>query len=402
MTRLTKRFLKYVQIDTQSDPYVDTCPSTEKQKNLSKVLVDELKEMGYDAFMDEHGYTYTTIHKNADGFIPIGFVSHVDTSPDAPGGPVKPRIIENYDGTTIQLNEFLAMAPDRYPSLSKVIGDDIIVTDGNTLLGADDKCGVAEMMELAAYLSEHPEIKHGDIYLCFTPDEEIGRGANLFNYDYFKADYAYTMDGSEVGGIEYENFNAAHAWLTFTGNSIHPGTAKNKMINAGHLAMEFHQMLPTFLNPANTEGYEGFNHLSELHTSVEEAKAVYIIRNHDMNLFHDQKNTFETIAEYMNKKYGYQAVELTLKDTYYNMFEKIKPKMEIIDRAINAIETCGVKPFSSPIRGGTDGARLTYEGLLCPNLGTGGFQFHGRLEFASIQQMEKALEVMIQIVETAK
>lgn len=402
MTRLTKRFLNYVQIDTQSDPYVDACPSTEKQKNLSTLLVKELNEMGYQAFMDDHGYTYTIISKNAEGFIPIGFVSHVDTSPDAPGGPVKPRIIEKYDGKKIQLNDTLSMAPDRFPALNKVVGDDIIVTDGHTLLGADDKCGVAEMMELAAYLKEHPEIKHGDIYLCFTPDEEIGRGANLFDYDYFKADYAYTMDGSEVGGIEYENFNAAHAWLSFTGQSIHPGTAKNKMINAGHLAMEFHQMLPTFLDPSNTEGYEGFNHLSELHTSVEEAKAVYIIRNHDMKRFENQKHTFNNITNYMNQKYGYEAVSLTMKDTYYNMFEKIKSRMEIIDRALHAIKETGVKPFSSPIRGGTDGARLTYEGLLCPNLGTGGFQFHGRYEFASIQQMEKALNIMIEIVKNAK
>lgn len=402
MTRLTKRFLTYVQIDTQSDPYVDTCPSTEKQKNLSKLLVEELRKMGYDAFMDEHGYTYTTISKNAEGFIPIGFVSHVDTSPDAPGGPVKPRVIEKYNGEAIQLNNTLSMSPETFPSLKKVIGDDIIVTDGNTLLGADDKCGVAEMMELAEYLKEHPEVYHGDIYLCFTPDEEIGRGANLFNYDYFKADYAYTMDGSEVGGIEYENFNAAHAWVTLTGQSIHPGTAKNKMINAGHLAMEFHHMLPPFLDPANTEGYEGFNHLSELQTTVEHAKAVYIIRNHDMSLFQKQKQTFETIQHYMNQKYGYLAVDLKLEDTYYNMFEKIKPHIEIIERATKAIETCGITPFSTPIRGGTDGARLTYEGLLCPNLGTGGFQFHGRYEFASINQMEKALEIMIEIVKTAK
>jgi len=402
MTRLTKRFLTYVQIDTQSDPYVDSCPSTDKQKNLSRLLVDELKAMGYDAFMDEHGYTYTTIKKNAEGFIPIGFVSHVDTSPDAPGGPVKPRIIEAYDGSIINLNETLSMSVDRYPSLSKVIGDDIVVTDGHTLLGADDKCGVAEMMELAQYLKEHPDVQHGDIYLCFTPDEEIGRGANLFNYDYFKADYAYTMDGSEVGGIEYENFNAAHALIHFTGKSIHPGTAKNKMINASHLAMEFHHMLPPFLDPAHTEGYEGFNHLSELHTSVEEAKAVYIIRNHDMTLFNEQKHTFETITQYMNEKYNYEAVTLNIQDTYYNMFEKIKPRMEIIERAEHAIKNCGITPFSSPIRGGTDGARLTFEGLLCPNLGTGGFQFHGRLEFASIQQMQKALDIMIEIVKTAK
>jgi tripeptide aminopeptidase len=293
------------------------------------------------------------------------------------------------------------MEPSTFKALKQVIGDDLIVTDGETLLGADDKAGVALMMELAEKLKEDPTIMHGDIYLCFTPDEEIGRGADLFNYDYFKADYAYTMDGSAVGGIEYENFNAATALLTFIGKSIHPGTAKNKLINASHIMMEFHQLLPSFLDPANTEGYEGFNHLTEMKGAVEKAHAQYIIRNHDMTLFEEQKKDFQSIQTYLNQKYGYPAIQLEINDSYFNMAEKIKPRMDIIDKALAAIKTCGVSPFSSPIRGGTDGARLTYEGLLCPNLGTGGFQFHGRFEFASIQQMEKALEIMIEIIKTA-
>lgn len=401
MTRLIERFLRYVQIDTQSDSASMTCPSTDKQKNLSRILVEELKAMGYDAFIDDDGYTYTTLKANSTGFTPIGFVSHVDTSPDAPGGPVRPRIIENYDGSLIKLNDTYQMHPDQFPSLKKVIGDDIIVTDGNTLLGADDKCGVAEMMELAEHLSEHPEIKHGDIYLCFTPDEEIGRGADRFNYDYFKADYAYTMDGSQVGRIEYENFNAATAKLTFTGKSIHPGTAKNKLINAGHLAMKFHQLLPPFLDPANTEGYEGFNHLVGMTSSVEKAQATYIIRNHDKSKFEAQKKTFLENVDYLNKILGYIGVSLDLEDTYYNMAEKIRPRMDIIEKAMEAAKNVGLAPYSAPIRGGTDGARLTWEGLLCPNLGTGGFQFHGRFEFASIPQMHKALNMMVNLIQNA-
>ena len=400
MNRLIERFIRYVKIDTQSDPKSHTCPSTDKQKNLSRLLVEELRAMGYDAFMDDHGYTYTMIPKTKEGIAPIGFVSHVDTSPDAPGGPVNPRIIEKYDGSLIKLSDAYEMEPSKFPSLKRVIGDDLIVTDGKTLLGADDKSGVALMMELAERLKEDSTILHGDIYLCFTPDEEIGRGADLFNYDYFKADYAYTMDGSAVGGIEYENFNAATAVLNFTGKSIHPGTAKNKLINASHLMMEFHQLLPPFLDPSNTDGYEGFNHLTEMQGSVEKAHAQYIIRNHDMTLFESQKKTFKSIQAYLNQKYTYQAVDLEITDSYFNMAEKIKPRMDIIDKALVAIKACGITPFSTPIRGGTDGARLTYEGLLCPNLGTGGFQFHGRFEFASIQQMEKALEIMIEIIKT--
>ena len=401
MSRLIERFLRYTKIDTQSDHESTTFPSTEKQKNLSRLLVDELKEIGIDAFLDEYGYVYAKIEKNIDGAPAIGFVAHVDTSPDAPGAHVKPRIIKNYDGSKIQLNETLSMDPKDYPSLLRVIGDDLIVTDGNTLLGADDKCGVAEIMELAAYYMEHQDIKHGDIYICFTPDEEIGKGANHFNYDWFKADFAYTADGSEVGGIEFENFNAASADITFIGKSIHPGTAKQKMINALHIAMEFHSMLPVFQNPAFTEKYEGFNHLTNLKGEVEQANSKYIIRNHDMQKFLEQKLIFEKVTHYLNDKYMYKAVDLKLTDSYFNMFEIIKDHMYIIDLAEQAIKHVGITPFRDAIRGGTDGARLTYEGLLCPNIGTGGYQFHGRMEFASIQQMEKATKVLIEIVRLA-
>ena len=398
MDRLIERFIRYVKIDTQSDHESQTFPSTEKQKDLSRLLVKELTEMGIDAFLDQDGYVYAKIDKNVEKAKAIGFIAHVDTSPDAPGAHVNPKIINNYDGSTIKLNDQLSMHPDQYSSLARVIGQDLIVTDGNTLLGADDKCGVAEIMELAQHYVEHPELPHGDIYICFTPDEEIGQGADRFNYEWFKADFAYTSDGSEVGGIEFENFNAASASLTFIGKSIHPGSAKLKMVNALHLAMEFHSMLPPFENPAYTEKYEGFNHLTGLTGEVEIAKSHYIIRNHDMQKFTAQKEKFETIARYMNEAYGYQAVNLVIKDSYYNMYEIIKDHMDIVTLAEQAIENCGVVPFREAIRGGTDGARLTYEGLLCPNIGTGGYQFHGRMEFASIQQMQKAKEILIEIV----
>jgi len=399
MTRLTKRFIKYVKIDTQSDHDSQTVPSTSKQKDLSKVLLEELKAMGVEAFLDDLGYTYARIPSNIDKKVPaVGFISHVDTSPDAPGKNVNPRIIEKYDGSKIQLNNEYSMAPEQYPDLKKVLGEDIIVTDGNTLLGADDKAGVAEIMELVERIVENKEFKHGDIYICFTPDEEIGRGADHFNYDWFKADFAYTADGSEVGGIEYENFNAAAAKLTFTGISIHPGSAKNKMINSLHLAMEFHSMLPKFLDPAITEKYEGFNHLTDIHGKVEETITKYIIRNHDMTLFRQQIQEFYTIAEYINKKYGYEAVKVNIKDSYLNMYEIIKQHPHIIDFAVAATKMANVTPHFEAIRGGTDGARLTYGGLPTPNLGTGAFHFHGRLEFASINQMEKAVEIYTNIV----
>lgn len=399
MKRLVENFLKYVKIDTQSDPNSNTTPSTLKQKDLSMLLVDQLSKLGLEAFLDEYGYVYSKLPKNVQhDVIPIGFVAHVDTSFDAPGANVNPRIIEKYDGSDIKLNEYITMNPLNSPALSYVIGDDIIVTDGNTLLGADDKAGVAEIMELVHILVENPEIKHGDIFICFTPDEEIGQGADYFNHNWFKADFAYTLDGSLVGEIEYENFNAASCKLTITGKSIHPGSAKNQMVNASLVAMEFNSMLPTFLNPAFTEKYEGFNHLTNIEGTTELAHVQYIIRNHDMKLFNEQKETFYKIANFLNDKYGYEIVKVDIKDSYYNMYEIIKDNMHIIDIAKIAIENAGLKPISTPIRGGTDGARLTFTGLPCPNLGTGGFNYHGRMEFASINQMEKAVEIALEIV----
>lgn len=399
MQRLVERFLRYVKIDTQSDPNSNTVPSTEKQKDLSRLLVKELNEIGVNAFLDDFGYVYAKLESNVSHDVtPIGFIAHVDTSFDAPGANVKPRIIKNYDGSDIKLNDYITMNSKNSPALKKVIGDDIIVTDGNTLLGADDKAGVAEIMELVHILVENPNIKHGDIYICFTPDEEIGRGADHFNYDWFKADFAYTLDGSQVGEIEYENFNAASAKLTFIGKSIHPGSAKLQMVNSMHLAFEFHSLLPTFLNPAYTENYEGFNHLSNINGEVEETTMHYIIRNHDKQLFEQQKNDFKLITKFINDKYNYEAVKLEINDSYYNMYEVIKDHMHIVELAKKAIENQGLTPITNPIRGGTDGARLTFEGLPCPNLGTGCFNFHGRMEFASINQMEKALNIALEIV----
>lgn len=400
MSRLIDRFIKYIKIDTQSDPNSGMHPSTQKQFNLAYLLRDELISLGLEAFTDKLGYTYAHILANTENthVKPIGFIAHVDTSPDAPGANVNPRIIKNYDGKTIFLNDTLSMHPDHFNDLNHVIGDDLIVTDGHTLLGADDKLGVAQIMEAVTFLVENPSFKHGDIYICFTPDEEIGEGADYFNHDFFKADFAYTMDGSHVGGIEYENFNAASAHLAFVGKSIHPGSAKLKMVNALHIAHEFHSMLPVFLNPAFTEKYEGFNHLSNFEGSVEMANASYIIRNHDKNLFQKQKNDFENIKIYLNQKYGYEAIQLNIKDSYYNMYEVIKDRMDIIDLATKATQNAGVKPIISAIRGGTDGARLSFDGLPCPNLGTGGFQFHGRFEFASINQAQKAYEIILEII----
>lgn len=396
---LVERFLKYVSIDTQSDPTVETCPSTLKQKNLGEILVNELKEMGVEnAFMDEHGYVYGLIKSNSTKDItPIGFIAHMDTSPDAPGDNVSPRIIKDYDGSPIILNEKLSMDPTHFEALKYVIGDDIIVTDGNTLLGADDKAGVAEIMTMVDIMTKAP-FEHGDIYIGFTPDEEIGRGADLFNLDWFKAKFAYTMDGSLIGGIEFENFNAASATIDFVGKSIHPGSAKNKLVNAIHIAFEFHQMLPVFQNPAYTEGYEGFNHLSQINGSVEHAHMHYIIRNHHMTKFNEQKEDFKAITKYLNEKYGYEAVKLNITDSYFNMYEILKNDMMPVELAKKAIDNNGLIPHSEAIRGGTDGARLTFMGLPCPNLGTGGFNFHGRYEFASINQMETAVDIMVEII----
>lgn len=399
MNNIVKRFIDYVKIDTTSNPNSNTVPSTYKQLNLSRLLLEELKALNVETNLDDKGYLYAKLPNNTNKTVtPIGFIAHVDTSPDAPGENVLPRIIKNYDGSNIVLNENITMSSLNNPALSRVIGDDIIVTDGNTLLGADDKAGVAIIMEMVETLVKNPNILHGDIYICFTPDEEIGRGADHFDYDFFKADFAYTFDGSEVGGIEYENFNAASATVNFIGKSIHPGSSKGQMINANLLLQEFNEMLPTFLNPAFTEDYEGFNHLTNISGTVEEATSHYIIRNHSMKLFNEQKATFHNIEKYINNKYKYDAVKVNITDSYFNMYEVIKDNMHIIDLAKEAITNVGLTPFSTPIRGGTDGARLTFEGLPCPNLGTGGYNFHGRMEFLSINQMKKALEVGLEIV----
>jgi len=395
---ILNKFLRYVKIDTQSNPYSKTSPSTEKQKELSLLLVKELKEMGLDAFMCKDGYVYSKIPKNTDNApYNIGFIAHVDTSFDAPGANVNPRIIKNYDGGTIVLNDFYQMSPQEFPNLLEVIGDDLVVTDGNTLLGADDKAGVAEIMQAAQEIISDKNLLHGDIYIAFTPDEGIGRGTDHFDLNFFKPDFAYTFDGGRVGSIESENFNAAAANVIITGKSIHPGTAKDKMINANKVAMEFNSLLPNEA-PENTSGYEGFYHLSASKGSVESATLEYIIRDFDWDNFQKRKKVFETIKNKLNKKYNYQAVEVKIRDQYFNMALKLKDKEYILEIAKNAILKAGISPIFQPIRGGTDGAMLTYKGLPTPNLGMGGYNYHGRYEYASINQMEKAVVIIKNIV----
>jgi len=395
------RFLKYVAIDTQSDAKSSTIPSTKKQYDLANLLKEELLSYGLNAFISEYGYVYTVIKKNCEktNGLKLGFIAHMDTSPDCSGKDVKPRIIKNYQGESIILNDEYQMDPNTYSDLNKVIGDDLIVTDGNTLLGADDKAGVAIIMQLAYELTRPDnKILHDDVYICFTPDEEIGRGADKFDHEFFLADFAYTFDGSEVSGIDYENFNAASINVEFIGKSIHPGNSKNKLINASHLLMEFHNLLPIFLNPAYTEKYEGFNHLSEMNGTVENANAHYIVRNHDKHLYLNQIKDFHKNAAFLNEKYGYNAVNVTDIESYLNMYEVLKNKLEIIELAHKSMKNIGLKPHNEAIRGGTDGARLTFDGLPCPNLGTGGFNFHGRFEFLSINQMQKALLVALELL----
>ncbi len=398
--KVHERFLNYVKIDTQSVPDVEKIPSSEKQKDLGKLLVEEMISMGIqDAYMDPNGYVYGTVPGNIEGPT-IGFIAHMDTSPDMPGNNVNPKIIHNYDGSDIILNEEkqIVMKTEMFEHLLKYKGQDLIVTDGTTLLGADNKAGIAEILSMAEYFINNPEIKHGTIKIGFTPDEEVGNGANLFNVEEFAADYAYTVDGGEIGEIEYENFNAASAKVTIKGANIHPGTAKNKMKNSILIGMEFHQMLPIYETPENTEGYEGFSLLSDMSGNVEETLLQYIIRDHSMEKFTVKKERFEKIADYLNEKYGQGTVELELKDSYYNMKEKILPHMYIVENAKKAMENIGIEPNIVPIRGGTDGARLSYMGLPCPNLCTGGHNFHGRYEYIPIQSMEKVVDLLIDIV----
>lgn len=403
MRSVTERFLKYVKFDTQSQDDVEAVPSTEKQKLLAKALVDELNEIGAsNVRMDDHGYVYATIPATSKKKLPVlGLVAHMDTSNAISGKDVNPRIVSNYDGKDIVLNEELkiVMETAQFPSLQNYVGQDLIVTDGTTLLGADDKAGVAEIMYVAETLLTHPEIEHGTIQIGFTPDEEVGRGVDFFDVEGFGADYAYTIDGGELGEIEYENFNAAGAKLYIQGTSIHPGSAKNKMINALLVAMEFQNMLPVEQNPMYTEGYEGFFMIESLKGSVDYAKASYIIRDHDKAKFEEKKKRFQKIADYLNDKYGEGTIKVEIKDSYYNMKEKIEPHFHLIENAIKAMEEVGVTPNVVPIRGGTDGARLSYMNLPCPNLCTGGLNYHGRYEYISIQSMEKVTEIILKIIE---
>ncbi|MCR4920909.1 MAG: peptidase T [Bacteroidaceae bacterium] len=399
---LVDRFLKYVSFDTQSSEENEaSCPSTDKQFALARYLKDELQALGLkEVEMDEHAYVYATLPANTERDIPtIGFIAHMDTSPDCSGADIKPRIIRNYDGNDILLNEELAITTDvaRFPELKTHVGEDLIVTDGRTLLGADDKAGIAEIVTAMTYLMAHPEIEHGKIRIAFNPDEEIGAGAHLFDVEKFGCEWAYTMDGGEVGELEYENFNAAGAKIRIRGRNVHPGYAKGKMINACLLASEFIGLLPKDETPGTTEGYEGFFHLCSIEATVEEATLSYIIRDHNRDIFGKRKQMILDAAEKMNARYGAGTVTPALKDQYYNMLEKLQDKPHIIDIARRAIEeACGFCQVV-PIRGGTDGAQLSFKGLPCPNIFAGGLNFHGRNEFVPIQSMEKAMMTVVNI-----
>ncbi len=400
MNPVANRFLRYVSFDTQSDEFSETCPSTPKQRLLGQALVEEMQNMGIqDARMDEHGYVYGSIPGNPR--LPtIGLIAHMDTAPDASGENVKARIVE-YTGEDICLNEEkgIFLRASDYPSLKNHIGKHLVVTDGTTLLGADDKAGIAEIMT-AASLLQKLRIAHAPIKIAFTPDEEIGRGADLFDVAGFGADYAYTVDGGAIGELEYENFNAASAKLTVYGRNIHPGSAKNQMVNSQLIAMELQSLLPAQQRPEHTEGYEGFFHLTAMEGCVEETTLRYIIRDHSMEEFTRKKALLQDIVELLNKKYGQGTVELELKDSYYNMLEKIQPCMYVVDRAKAAMKNAGIKPVVVPIRGGTDGARLSYMGLPCPNLCTGGENYHSRFEYIPVEDMEKCAQMLVQIATT--
>ncbi len=400
-----EKFLKYVIIDTQSNEESASTPSTMKQHDLAKLLVEELEAMGAEeiTYDREHCYVYATIpaSKGYEEAPVLGFISHMDTSPAVTDANVKPRIVENYDGKDIVLNatENIVMRVSDFPELSKYVGKALVVTDGTTLLGADDKAGVAEIMTMAEYLLTNTEVKHGKIRIGFTPDEEVGRGADYFDVKLFGADYAYTVDGGQLGELEYENFNAAGAKLHVKGRSVHPGSAKGKMKNAILIAQEFQSLLPVFQNPMYTEKYEGFFHLDSIAGDVEGCVADYIIRDHDKTLFEQKKEQFMQAAAFLNQKYGEGTVVVEMKDSYYNMREVIEPHMHLIENASQIMQELGIEPLVSPIRGGTDGARLSFMGLPCPNLCTGGENFHGRYEFACVQSMEMVTQLLIMLAE---
>ena len=407
MQHIIDRFISYVTIDTESDPNSDTCPSTEKQWDLANKLVDELKAMGMeDVTIDKHAYIMATLPSNVDHEVPtIGFVSHFDTTPDYTGANVKPQIVPNYDGGDILLNkeENIVLSPDYFEDLLLYKGQTLITTDGTTLLGADDKAGITEIMCAMEHLINNPEIKHGKIRVGFTPDEEIGRGAHKFDVAKFAADWAYTMDGSQVGELEYENFNAAGAKIKVNGKIVHPGYAKGKLINSMLIANEFIAALPTQEVPEKTEGYEGFFHLYGIEGKVEETNIGMIVRDHDMDKFQERKALLEKITADLNAKHGAGTVETVISDQYFNMKEKVVPVMHIVDIAEEAMKNLGITPLIKPIRGGTDGSQLSYMGLPCPNIFAGGHNFHGRYEYVPVESIQKAIDVIVEIVQlTAK
>lgn len=401
MEKILDRFLRYVSVDTQSDEESESQPSTAKQLNLLKMLCEELRAMGVDATLDEYGYVMGSIPSNIDKEVPaIGFIAHVDTSPDASGKDVTPQIIEHYDGGEIPLKGVpgLALKPSEFPEMLHYMGQTLITTDGTTLLGADDKAGVAEIMDAVQYIVNHPEFKHGPVKIGFTPDEEIGRGVVKFDVPRFGADFGYTMDGGEIGELEFENFNAASAKVRIQGRNVHPGSAKGKMRNAILIGQEFNTLLPVEQRPEYTEGYEGFFHLISFKGTVEEADFAYIIRDHDRTRFEAKKVLIGQVADFINTKYGEGTATVTVRDQYYNMREEVEPHYHIIEKAVKAMEMAGIKPKIQPIRGGTDGANLSFKGLPCPNLFAGGLNFHGKMEFVPLESIEAASKVILNLI----
>lgn len=401
-TEIMNRFISYAQVDTQSDEDSETCPSTPGQLVLAQMLIDELKAIGMqEVTLDSNGYVMASLPANTDKEVPtIGFLAHMDTATDFTGASVKPQIIENYNGQDIVLNEALniVLSPRDFPELAGYKGHTLITTDGTTLLGADDKAGIAEIMTAMAYLLRHPELKHGKVRVAFTPDEEIGRGPHKFDVSAFDAVYAYTMDGGPLGGLEYESFNAASAFITCKGKNVHPGTAKGKMVNAAKIAMELHGRLPADETPEKTEGYEGFYHLSSIQGDVEQTQLRYLIRDHDSNRFKERKFELVRLVEDLKEKYGDKRIELEIKDEYFNMMDKIEPVMEVVEIARQALENLGIVPIIQPIRGGTDGSQLSYMGLPTPNIFTGGENYHGPFEYVSADNMVQAVNTIIEIV----
>ncbi len=401
MERILDRFLRYVAVDTQSNEESESQPSTAKQLNLLRMLQDELEALGVQATLDEYGYVMATIPSNISSKVPaIGFIAHIDTAPDASGADIKPQIINEYDGGEIELKGVpgLSLKPSEFPEMLHYVGETLITTDGTTLLGADDKAGVAEIMDAVQYMVEHPDFKHGEIKIGFTPDEEIGRGVVKFDVPKFGADYAYTMDGGEIGELEFENFNAASAKIHIQGRNVHPGYAKGKMKNAILVGMELNSLLPVEQRPEYTEGYEGFFHLIGFSGSVEEADITYIIRDHDRQKFEEKKKTVLDCCDFINLKYGQGTANPVVKDQYYNMREQVEPHYHVVEKAVKAMEMAGIKPKIQPIRGGTDGANLSFKGLPCPNIFAGGLNFHGKMEFVPLRSMEKASEVILNII----